>query len=210
MVSLQIAHKSKRYCESCIFRNINKVIERLNFNISNFIRLPSSADAYKIPAQQQAGCVGGNFVTMQKIHYYFFCLYNLFYKDGWGLQDPTNRRTLPLEQRPILALCLSTWFWTLFARLIIIGLFRPAYTILPIKHYELLIPFLGFAIYYFYFIDNNRYVDIYNQYKLTDKNIRKQDSRKVIIALALPIPLFILSGLIMTYLLNINLHTFIK
>ena len=32
MVSLQIAHNSKRYCESCIFRNINKVIERLNFN----------------------------------------------------------------------------------------------------------------------------------------------------------------------------------
>jgi hypothetical protein len=57
MVSLQIAHNSKRYCESCIFRNINKVIERLNFNVSNFIRLQLWADEYKIPAQQQAGCV---------------------------------------------------------------------------------------------------------------------------------------------------------
>jgi hypothetical protein len=147
---------------------------------------------------------------MQKIHYYFFCLYNLFYKDGFGLQDKTSYRALPIEQRPIFALCLSTWFWTLFARLIIIGLFRPIYTILPIRHYELLIPLVGFAVYYFYFVNNDKYLDIYNQYKLTDKYIQKQDSRKVVIALTLPIPLFVLTGLIMKYSMNMNLHTMIK
>lgn len=146
------------------------------------------------------------------MQYYFFCLYNLFYKDGWGLQDPTNRRTLPIEQRPVLILSLSTWFWTLFIRLILIGLVRPTYTILPIKHFEFLIPFGAFALYYFYFINNDRYLDIYNQYKSTDKIAEKHDSRKLLITLFLPLPLFILSGLIMTYLypLHVPHHSLIN
>jgi hypothetical protein len=147
---------------------------------------------------------------MQKINYYFFCLYNLFYRDGFGLQDKTSQKALSIEQRPVFVLCLSTWFWTVFVRLLIFGLFHPVYTILLSGDYELLIPLVGFAIYYFYFINNNRYLEIYNHYKLTDENIQKRDSKKVIIALALPIPLLILSGLIMTYLLNINLHTFMN
>jgi hypothetical protein len=38
---------------------------------------------------------------MERIHYYFFCLYNLFYKDGFAFQEKTSSRALPIEQRVI-------------------------------------------------------------------------------------------------------------
>lgn len=147
---------------------------------------------------------------MRKIHYYFFCLYNLFYKDGFGLWEKKSYKALSLEQRPIFLLCINAWFWTLLVRLFIIVLFQPAYTILPIKHYELLIPLTAYAVYYFYFINNSRYINIYAQYRLTNKDTQRRDSRKVIAFLILPLALFILCALMLTYLMNINLHMLIN
>jgi hypothetical protein len=124
---------------------------------------------------------------MNKIHFYFFCLYNLFYKDGFGLQDKITYRGLPIEQRPIFLLCLSTWFWTIVIRLVVIVFFNPIHKIVLIKNFEFVIPAVSFGAFYFYFINNNRYIDLNAEYRLTDKCIQRQTVKKVIFFLALPI-----------------------
>jgi hypothetical protein len=134
---------------------------------------------------------------MQKLHFYFFCFYNFIYKDGFEMQNYRKAillgRRLP-EDRTIIGLWVSTYLWTFVIRLMIVGLFNPHPKILFVGYYECLIAFIIYSAYYFYFIDNDRFNDIYCQYRFTDKILQRQALRKMIIFLGLPIiliPLFI-------------------
>jgi hypothetical protein len=129
---------------------------------------------------------------MQKIYFYFFCLYNSLYKDGFYLQSYLKifgKGKIKPEDRTVLGLWFSTWLWTVVIRLTIILLFNPRFQILFIGPYELLIPLIGYAVYYFYFIDSKRYIDIYAKYRSTDKSIQRQTVKKIFIWMALPIVL---------------------
>src|SRR5262245_40541416 len=98
---------------------------------------------------------------MQKIHFYFFCLYNSFYKDGFYLEPYLKQvgrwKILP-EKQTILGLFFSTWLWTIVIRLIIIDLFKPHFRILFWNFfYEVMIAAIVYGVYFLYFISNNRF-----------------------------------------------------
>jgi hypothetical protein len=127
---------------------------------------------------------------MQKVHFYFFCLYNAIYKDGFEMQNyykATGRAKILPERRAILTLFFSSWLWTIVLRLVIIALFRPSFKILILGVYEYLVVAIIYSAYYFYFIDNNRFNDIYVRFRNTDKAIQRQTLKKIIILLVLPL-----------------------
>ena len=88
---------------------------------------------------------------MNKINYYYFCLYNLFYLDGFGSQIPTSNRAFSIEQRPVFIFSIGTWFWSWLIRLIIIDFFHPTAKLFSLDDYELLIPIISFIVYYIFF-----------------------------------------------------------
>lgn len=124
---------------------------------------------------------------MKRVHFYYFCLYNFFYKDGWSLQEKLNYHAFPVEQRPVLLLGLSTWLWTVVIRLVIKGLFYPIELTLFTGYVELLFALTICTIYHFYFVDNNRYMDFYAEYRLTDKKAQRRTIRKLFLFLGLPV-----------------------
>jgi hypothetical protein len=128
---------------------------------------------------------------MPKADFYFFCLYNAIFKDGVNIQTPLKpiygRGPRTPEERVIWGLFFSTWLWTFVIRLLVILLFRPHFKILFIGPYECLIPLLSYAFYYFYFIDSNRYADLYAIYRSTDKSKQKQVTKKIVIVMILPL-----------------------
>ncbi len=145
---------------------------------------------------------------MRSGHYYYYCLYNSFYKDGFSLQNKTYSSLSP-EERPPFLLAMSTYLSTIFIRLLVIYIFNPLNKIFFFGYYEIAILSAAWIIYYFYFVDSQRYIEIYSQYKLTDKVTRKRDSIKVWIAVISPLPLTISLALLMTYSFHINLHQYI-
>jgi hypothetical protein len=148
---------------------------------------------------------------IQKLHFYFFCFYNSLYKDGFYLETylkTMGRGKILPENRAILGLFFSTYLWTFVIRLIIIDLFKPNFKILSWSFYhEIIIAAIIYAIYFFYFIDNNRFVDIYAQYRFTtDKAIQKKEVKKVYWFLALPLILIPLIAWWSSNHLNIDLR----
>jgi len=127
---------------------------------------------------------------MQKVHFYFFCIYNAIYKDGAAMRSyykATGRARILPETRTTIGLCFSSWLWTIVLRLVIIFLFRPDFKILYLgRIYEPLLALIIYAAYYFYFIDNDRFNDIYIQFKNTDKTIQRRTLKKAGIFLVLP------------------------
>ena len=128
---------------------------------------------------------------MRKIDFYFFCLYNAIFKDGFDLQSSLKpnygKGPRTPQQRAIWALFFSTWLWTFVVRLLIIVLFLPPLKFLFIGPYEFLIPLLSYALYYFYFVDSNRYANIYAAYYATDKSQQKKITKNIIIGMVLPL-----------------------
>jgi hypothetical protein len=146
---------------------------------------------------------------MQKLRFYFFCFYNSFYKDGFYFEaylKTVGRAKILPERRTILGLSFSTWLWTIVIRLIAIDLFQPHFkTLFWNSLYELIICAIIYAVYFFYFVDNNRFADIYAQYKLTDKTIQRQEVRKVYWFLGLPLILIPLIVWLTSSYLHIDL-----
>ncbi len=124
----------------------------------------------------------------------------------------TGRSKILPEKRTILGLWFSTWLWTFVIRLIIIALFKPNFKILffgwtPEIGFmcEMIVALIIYSAYYFYFIENNRFNDIYVEYKLTDAAAQKQGVKKVSHFLVLPLVLIpLMTWLIIKYL-NIDL-----
>jgi hypothetical protein len=128
---------------------------------------------------------------MQKLHFYFFCFYNKFYRDGFYLEaylkNIGNVRLLP-EKRAIFALFFSTWLWTIVLRLVIIDILKHNYKILFHSFFfEMIIAAVIYAFYFYCFLDNNRFADIYAQYKSTDKTVQQQEVKKVYWFIGLPL-----------------------
>ncbi len=92
--------------------------------------------------------------NMKKIQFYYYCIYNMVYKDGWGLQDPQGSRAMPFEQRPLLLFTFGIWLWTFVIRLFLAKLIKIDYSILIIPNVEVLIIILCWGILYFYFVTN--------------------------------------------------------
>ncbi len=149
---------------------------------------------------------------MQKLHFYFFCFYNSLYKDGFYLETylkTVGRGKILPERRAILGLFFSTWLWSIVIRFIIIDLFRIDFNILFWGlEYEIIIAVIIYAIYFYYFIYNDRFADIYVQYKSTDKNIQLQGARKVYWFLGLPLLLIPLIAWYTKNYLHIDLPKF--
>ena len=129
---------------------------------------------------------------MRKLDFYYYCLYNLTYKDGFGLQIRQPRRSLPFEHRPIFLFTLGSSGWLIFFTMIA-KLYKPELSKLPICQYE----FFGcLAIIYtagfFYFVNTNRYQDIYSTYRQTDRSKEQLTRRKLLLVLLLPWLLIIL------------------
>jgi len=145
---------------------------------------------------------------MQKIHFYFFCFYNLLYRDGLYLESylkAIGRGKIKPEDRAVIGLWFSTWLWSFVIRLLVIILFQPHFKVLFIGPYEFLIPLLSFAVYHFYFVENDRYVEIYATYKSTDKLRQKRVGKKVAIWMGLPLILIPLLVCFMVFVLHIDL-----
>ncbi len=128
---------------------------------------------------------------MQKLHFYFFCLYNSLYKDGFYLETylkTYGRGKILPESRTILGLFFSTWLWTIVLRLIAIDLLRQNFKPLFYNFFsEMVIIGIIYAAYFYYFVDNNRFADLYVQFKSTDKIVQRQGTRKVYWFLGLPL-----------------------
>ncbi|WP_290338578.1 hypothetical protein [Ferruginibacter paludis] len=128
---------------------------------------------------------------MEKLHFYFFCFYNSLYKDGFYLETylkTTGRGKILPERRTILGLFFSTWLWTIVLRLITIDLLKQNFKILFYSFFsELIIAVIIYAAYFYYFVDNNRFANIYAQYKSTDKIVQRQGVKKVYWFLGLPL-----------------------
>jgi Ca2+/Na+ antiporter len=145
---------------------------------------------------------------MNKVNFHFFCLYNFIYKDGFEMQNYQKAfgrgRILP-ESRAILGLFFSTWLWTVLLRLILIALFSPTVRLLFLDYYELIIALGIYACFHFYFINNNRFTDIYIQHRFTERKIQLQGQRRVFLFLALPLILIPLAILAINNYTSINL-----
>lgn len=144
---------------------------------------------------------------MGKIHFYFFCLYNSFYKDGFYLENylKTYRRVLP-ESRAILVLFISTYLWTHVIRITIALLIHPNFKMLYFGiYYELIISILIYGIYFYYFINKNRFIDIYTNFKSIEKDVQSRQVKKVYWFLALPLILIPLLCWLVSTFTNIDL-----
>jgi hypothetical protein len=141
---------------------------------------------------------------MKKINFFYFLVYNLFYKNGWGLQDKQDY--WPIEQRPILLFCFSSWLWTVILRLLMILLLGVHYPFSLFFHYEALIPFFFYILYATYFILGHRYWSIYSEYQTTNKEVEKESRKKLFIILLLPLPLIPFCVLIAVYILQIKIN----
>ena len=146
---------------------------------------------------------------MQKIHFYFFCLYNFIYRDGLEMQryaKATGRAKILPERRTILGLFFSTWLWTIVVRLLVIDLFKPNFKLLSWGFlYEMIFAAIIYGIYFFYFVQNSRFADIYVQYRSTDQILQRRGARKVFWFLILPLILLPLMIWISVKYLHIDL-----
>ena len=145
---------------------------------------------------------------MQKIHFYFFCLYNFSYKDGFNKKpiysNPVGGKGSP-ESAAVTVLSFCSWLWTVAIRLIIIALFKPNFKILFLGPFEIIIPLIIFLTYTSYFINGSRFIDIYIKYKEVDKSIQKQTVKKVFYFLGLPLILIPLLAWGITNYMHIDL-----
>lgn len=131
---------------------------------------------------------------MKIIHFYFFCLYNAFYKNGDWVLDRNKwsvKAQYEPETRTLVLLSLSSWCW-----IFLLGLFLKikiaqigAKAFLPI---ELFIFIIFYAIYFFYFVNNDKYLTIYQDFKETDKIIQKKGITRCGIFLATPFVILLL------------------
>jgi hypothetical protein len=123
---------------------------------------------------------------MRRLDFYYYCLYNLSYKDGLGLQEWQPRRALPFEHRPILLFTLGSSGWLILFTMIV-KLYKPTLSILSMCQYE----FFGcltiiYTAGFFYFVNSNRYTNIYSAYRQTDKSKEQLTRKKLLIVLLLP------------------------
>ena len=146
---------------------------------------------------------------MEKIHFYFFCLYNSLYKDGFYLESYLKTsglgRMLP-QDRAILGLFFSTYLWTYVFRLTIIILIHPNFRIIFWGfQYELIISIIIYGVYFYYFINNNRFSNIYSNFKATDKNLQRREVKKIYWVLGLPLILIPLICWLISSFMDIDL-----
>jgi hypothetical protein len=149
---------------------------------------------------------------MERLEFYFFCLYNSIYRDGLYLESylkAVGRGKILPENRVLVGLFFSTWLWTFVLRLIIIIFFRPNLKLLIVGDYEIIIPIIIYAAYYFYFVYNNQFTEIYAKYKSTEENVQKKGLKVVVVFLTLPLVLIPLLILIITKYTDIDLQQFI-
>ena len=150
---------------------------------------------------------------MGKFEFYFFCLYNSFYKDGFELQNYLKARgskALLPQSKTVFLLTGCTYLWTFVFRLTIIVFFHPIpYRFLLNSIFELLILLAIRVFYNFLVLSTSRYNLIYAKYKMTEKSIQRDGIKKILIVLFLPIILIPILVLISTKVLNINLNDYI-
>lgn len=151
---------------------------------------------------------------MRKFEFYFFCLYNSIYKDGFELQNyfkARGRRGKALPQdKTVFILTLCTYLWTFVIRLVLIDIFHATpHRFLFLSIFEIMIGVVIYAIYNFLFLSSYRYNEIYTKYKMTEKSLQRSVTKRVLIVLFLPIILVPLFVLISTKVLNINLDDYI-
>jgi hypothetical protein len=135
---------------------------------------------------------------MRKIRFYFFCIYNSTYKDGFGLQIYGKvARSVRPEYNAVYAFSIITLLWSICVHLTIISIFAlgPGNGVNLI--YDFVVFFIVYAICYFYFIDTDRYIDIYSEYKSTDKQLQRRIVKIFAFIMLLPIVLIPLAIILM-------------
>ncbi len=145
---------------------------------------------------------------MKKIHFYFFCFYNSMYKDGFYLESYLKAhgkiKMLP-EDRSVFVLFLATWVWSIIVRLSIIDMLGHKIKLLFYSPLSELLWIAGiYALYFYYFVNNKFFSELYLEYKLTDKAVQRQGVKKVYWFLGLP---FLLLPLI-SWLTSKYLHIY--
>jgi len=147
---------------------------------------------------------------MKKMNFYFFCLYNKLYQDGRGRQVRVNwNMPWNVEDRTNLGISFGTYLWIWIFRLIAIAIFKPQ-TILLNKYLELFIPFLIGAIYNLYYFYNDRYRDIYLEYRSTPAAVQDPIANKIIIFLFAPTVIIPLLFVINIFLLHIDMDHYFR
>jgi len=129
---------------------------------------------------------------MKKIHFYFFCFYNSLFKDGLYLEAylrATGKSKMLPEDRAIFILFISTWFWSIIIRVSIIDLYGQNISFFFSIYTEFLIAAGIYATYFYHFVNNKFFNDLYFEYKLIDKTVQRQAVKKVYWFLGLPLVL---------------------
>jgi hypothetical protein len=109
------------------------------------------------------------FIILNKFHFYYFCYFNHWYKDG---VPQFNLLSLSPMQRPLAILVVFPWILLCDIRLIITWFFHLKPNVLFNGYAELGLLLFFWWAYYQYFISTERFRAIYVQYKLTDYRIQ--------------------------------------
>ena len=121
-----------------------------------------------------------------KIDFVYFCIYNRFYKDGFGVQGYPTIKAPTIAARAMQAFAFISYFWLATLRLflkLISGRKLAGITF----EIELLILFGFMVVFYFFFIEKRRYNDIYIKFRSTGKDLQKKVLNGIIVAAILPV-----------------------
>jgi hypothetical protein len=144
---------------------------------------------------------------MRKVDFYFFCLYNFFYKDGAFLLKGTSYyNPLESQEKVIFGCSISFWLYSIFLRMLLFAFFYPNIHSIFISRYEFVIPVTVYGILYFYFNNTDRYVNLYRQYKETDKKLQRRVAIRILVFYGMPVILIVLLAIILMKAFNMDLR----
>jgi len=129
-----------------------------------------------------------------KIDFYFFCLFNFYYKDG--LRSPNfflKNKVIP-QNHTCVILGVGGWLWSVVLRVIYKILFDHSFSIFFLgMYFEILIWLILWGLFQFVFVNNNKYTAIYTRFRNTDQVIQRRTRSLIFTFLCLPIVLVPLS-----------------
>lgn len=106
---------------------------------------------------------------VKKFHFYYFCYFNHWYKDG---SPEITHTKLPVRQRTKFSIIIFPWILLSDVRLLVTYLFHLKPSTLFNGYLEIGLIFFFWYAYWQYFEKNERFREIYIQYKSTNSRIQ--------------------------------------
>ena len=121
-----------------------------------------------------------------KIDFVYFCIYNRFYKDGFGVQGYQSLKGPGFAARAMQALVFISYFWLAAFRLFLRFIFGKKMSGISFEM-ELLILLGLMVVFFFWFIEKRRYTDIYLRFRSTGKDTQQRVLNWTLFAAILPV-----------------------